>query len=46
MHAKQLLQAATEGNVYEKQNRLAPWVNKIKKKVTTSSEIKFEENRI
>ena len=46
MHSKQIMQAAIEGNHKEKQNRLAPWVNKVKGKVTTSPDIKFEENRI
>ena len=46
MMKKQVLGAAVEANVSAKQNRMAPWIKKVKSKVTTSPEIKLEENRI
>ena len=46
MMKKQVLGAAVEANVSAKQNRMAPWIKKVKSKVTTSPEIKLEESRI
>jgi hypothetical protein len=46
MMQKQVLGAAIERNTQDKQNRMAPWIKKVKSKVTTSPEIKLEESRI
>ena len=46
MMKKQVLGAAVEANVSAKHNRMAPWIKKVKSKVTTSPEIKLEESRI
>ncbi len=46
MMQKQILDTATEANTLGKKNRMAPWIKKVKSKVTTSPEIKLEESRI
>ena len=45
MH-KQMVSAVNQACVPDKQNRLAPWVKKVKNKVVKSPEITLEERRI
>ena len=46
MMQKQVLGTVIEGSTSDKCNRMAPWMTKLKGKITTSPEIKLEESRI